>query len=122
MKSMETKLKWIGLDEELPPVDSDAYYEELPGIGEWFALSEIVLITDGKSIYSATYIFDWNKYPWLECNGIGFCGDEFYYWCREDDLILPKKPEIVSSIDENKKYTLKQLHQAWGAGFHEGKK
>ena len=132
---MKTIIPWISLGDKLPLIDK----ENNPDKHYGFNLSEFVIITNGYTIEYAQYVFEWESFstkdygkgiignPWYLYGlcGEGFAGDEFYYWCDQDSVILnlPKKPKIINSlINDNKKYTLKQLHQAWGAGFHEGKK
>lgn len=78
-------------------------------------------------IVQVCYILNWESISWLAdegsrwwnyCSNIELYHSDIYYWYPLD-LKLPKIKPIINHSYE-KKYSLKQLRQAYGKGYYDG--
>jgi hypothetical protein len=132
---MITTIKWKNPAIELPRIDEEPLHPDNieRSSREGVVLSEIVLITDGNSILSGVYTYssikkEYSEYEegtWIQEPKDRYSDNiiDVVGWCYYGDISLPE-PIIGSEEagDDDKRYTLKQLRQAWGKGFHDGKK
>lgn len=123
MRNKQTLIDWKNIMETTPRIDIDCRGSE-----KKMLYSEIVLVTDGNSIYEARYIFNWEDFEenkkyslkWeLELLSNHYL--HVIYWCSLDDIKLPQPPKVNlnKNVEIEKKYTLKQLRQAWAAGKYD---
>jgi len=117
-EQQKTIIEWTDIQIQYPPVDYDDNEED--DYENCEAVSVVVLIASDCDIDWGRYIYkNDGENVWVDATlGWGyFYGKKYKYWCHPDGLCYPTdKTEIT-----NKKYTLKQLRQAWGKGVHDGK-
>ena len=113
----KTIINWVDANDELPIKDEDeTIFDRI--------YSASVLVTDGYNIFNARYIYNWADLPDLRKSSLKWeedflsnCFIDVIAWCYGENLVLPERKTEQGDTDiYDKKYSLKQLRGAWGAG------